>query len=113
MEGGVPVAITDLADKRPDELQVLSKAQLIAAILEGQTDTEREQSVDGPHGQVLRQHVVRDRATGAVIKRVRTEWTYRPNGDVDEIVTVERDKDGKQKGRQMVKHHQDGRVEAS
>jgi len=101
--------ITDLTTKTLAQLQELTKAQLIAAILEGQTDTELEDSEDGPHGQVRRVYLTTDRLTGKVLRRTRTDWSYHPNGDVDEITTVERDQDEKEIGRNRVKHHQDGR----
>ncbi|MDO8671245.1 MAG: hypothetical protein Q7O66_07410 [Dehalococcoidia bacterium] len=98
----------DLRNKSLTELQAMTKAQLIASILEGQTDIELEHSEDGQHGQVLRQHVIRDRATGNIIRRVRTTWTYHPNGDVADIATVETDAGGKELRSQTVRHPKSG-----
>lgn len=104
--------MTDLTAKTLAELQAMTKAQITASILEGQMDTTIEESKDDPHGQISRAYVITDRATGAVLKRVRTDWTYHPHGDVADITTVERDSDGKQVARRVVKHHRDGRMEA-
>lgn len=104
--------MTDLTTKTPAELQSMTKAQIIAAILEGQTDTELEDSEDGPHGQVRRIYAVRDRATGAVLRRERTDWTYHPDGSVATITTVRRDGAGRQTARRTVRHRTDGSVTA-
>jgi len=66
------------------ELTTMTKAQLIAALTEGRTETVCTKSKDGKNGQVEREYVTRDLA-GNLLKTDRWDWTYNKDGSVFEI----------------------------
>lgn len=101
---------SDLQAMTPAQLQALTKAQIIAAILDGITDTALTRAEDGPHGQLKRVDANRERLTGKVTGRSTTTWSYYPtSGCVDEITTVEANDKGKEISRRVVKHFTDGK----
>ena len=66
------------------ELNAMTKAQLIAAITAGRTETVCTKSKDSKNGQIEREYVTKDLA-GNVLKTERWDWTYNKDGSVFEI----------------------------
>lgn len=96
----------DLTQLTPQELDKLTKDQLIAGILEGQTYTETDPLVKDKFGNNLTHGWrVKDSATGNLISSHRVTWSYydAKEGIVDEIAVQE----GKKQ--QIIKHFMDGR----
>ncbi len=62
----------------------------------------------GPHGQT---EYVEEQADvlGAVVKTVKTEWSYYPSGCVQDIVTTETDSAGNVTKKRTVHHFEDGK----
>ena len=103
------MALSDLQGKTPAELNAMTKANIIASILEGQTtsDVVRTATAKGDNSTLV--EATRDLATGTVIGSRETSWTYYATGDVNEIVVVEKDAAAKEMSRRTVKHYKDGR----
>lgn len=103
--------MADLSNRTLAELTAMTKAQLIAAALEGQTDTELEvnESAAGL-GPIRRVEVVRSRLTGKVLRRKRLDWTYYPTTEVDTIVVSERDAGDVETRRYQIRHFRDERL---
>ena len=91
----------DLTELTPTELDKLTKDQLIAHILEGQTYSDVNLAKDKDGNNVELTEVVKD-AWGKEVSSKTVRWTYYPSGEVDEI-TVTDDKE-----RLVVKHYTDG-----
>ena len=102
--------MADLSNRTPAELLVMTKAQLITAILEGQTDSELEvnESKAGL-GPIRRVEVTRDRLTGKVLSRKHIDWTYYAGGSVQDIVIREFNTVGQEQFRRRIRHYIDGR----
>ena len=67
------------------ELNAMTKAQLIAALTEGRTETVCTKPKDGKNGQIEREYVTRD-LEGKLLKTERWDWTYNADGAVFEII---------------------------
>lgn len=87
----------------------MTKAEIIAAILEGQTDSEIEVNEAQPGlGPIRRVGVLRDRVTGEVLSREHIAWTYYPTGEVDTITISHWDATGKETERLVIRHSTSG-----
>lgn len=102
--------LINLSGKTLAELQAMTKDQLIAGILEGQTGTELQvnESEEG-RGPIQRIEVVRDRLTGRKLSRRVIHWTYYPSGCVYRIRVIEQDADNHEVSRRTITHYEDGR----
>ena len=79
--------IGELQNMSQDELEKMTKGELIAAIVGNQNKTECTAFEDGPDGQVMRQFTTTD-AAGAVVQVDHWDWTYKESGEVDEITHI-------------------------
>ena len=87
-----------------------TKRELIAWLLDTDILHDAPREKHGPHGQTEYVQVSRDVETDAVLKTVKTEWTYyEPSGCVKDIVTTETDGAGKVATKRTVHHFEDGR----
>ncbi len=99
-----------------NKLANLTKLQLIRLILRvGVVDIDsvleipdQGQSEDGPHGQLWRLQVFRG-VLGNKLRSEKTEWTYYPEGPVNEITTIQLDATDTETSRKVIKHYLDGR----
>ena len=90
------------------ELNKLTKAQLIAKLLEGQTE-EKVETEYFPNGELKRQiRRLYDAATGKLLQLRICTWTYHPNGVVNEIEQTAFDGNMKQLSGKVVRHASDG-----
>ena len=103
------MALSDLQGKTSTQLNAMTKATIIATILEGQTTTEiaRTATTKGDNKTLV--ETTRDLGTGAVVGSKETSWSYYATGEVNEIVVVEKDAAAKEMSRRTVKHYKDGR----
>lgn len=81
------LTLADLQNMSPDDLDKMTKSDLIASITGDQTTTVCVNSVDLPEGQALRVFVTKD-LDGTVLKTEQWTWTYNEAGEVAEITGV-------------------------
>lgn len=101
----------ELTMKTLTELNAMTKAQLIASIVEGVTETIPV-ATRLPDGRLLKIEETTKDAYGVVKGRRKIDWTYYESESgkpVDEITTVEHDGLGKETNRIVIKHFTDGR----
>lgn len=91
-----------LADKTPSELNAMTKADIIAEILDGVTRSSRAFEHDAKGNPICMEETTTD-AYGEVLGIRIIDWAYYATGEVDEI-TITDDKE-----RLVVKHYTDGR----
>ena len=85
-----------------------SIADIRTALFADETYTELTESTDGEHGQVKRVTVTKNLLTDEVVETQTVDWSYYDTGDVDEITTSKKDKDGKKIGKdKKIKHYKD------
>lgn len=99
----------DLTAKSAAQLNAMTKAQIVAAILDGTTMTEttRKPAANGDNGEQT--EITRDAATGKTLGKRATTWSYYKSGEVDEITVQTYDAADKPTGGYVVKHFTDGR----
>ncbi len=97
----------DLSAKSVAELNAMTKAQIVAALTEDRRETKTTISTGDKRGQLREVRETRDLA-GTLISTQEVTWTYWPTGNVKDITMVEKNGQGKEMGRQVVKHSQTG-----
>ena len=97
----------ELSSLSVTELNKMSKPQLISALTEDRTDTRTILSTGDKRGQLREVRETRDFA-GALLSSQEVAWTYFKNGNVDTITTVDKDANGKETNRKVVKHNEGG-----
>lgn len=95
-----------LSELSPTELNKMTKAGIIAAVLEGATrvSVSLEQREDGES--LLLEETTTD-AYGVLLDTRTVEWSYYVTGEVKNITVIERDAEGKATG-YVVKHPKAG-----
>lgn len=103
------MALSDLQGVTPASLNGMTKAAIIASILEGQTTTEvvRTPAPNGDNGTLV--ETTKNFASGAVIGSRETSWNYYVAGEVNEVLVIEKGAAGKETKRRTIKHYKDGR----
>jgi hypothetical protein len=86
----------------------MTKADIIAAILEGVTRHRREMEHDDQGNAVRMEETITD-AYGELLGTRQGVWTYYNTGEVNVITMQEFDADHKLTGGYAVKHFRDGR----
>ena len=99
--------LTDFTEMTPTQIRALTRAQLLALILEGVEYVTRERYEYGPNGPVLHVRVWRD-VDGNLLRRERIEWEYYPAGPVARVVTVVRDSSGNELRRRVTRYNASG-----
>lgn len=92
----------DLTTLSPTELGGMAKADIIAEILEGVTQTDSTVVQDPKLGNISMEETTTD-AYGNVLGTRMVDWTYYPTGEVNEIIV----KDNRE--RLVIRHFRDGR----
>ncbi len=92
-----------LSNETLAELQKMTKDQLIAHILEGQTYSDVGLVKDEDGNNVELTEVTKDALTGNLVSSKTVRWTYYPGGEVDEITVQEANR------QEIIKHYLDGR----
>ena len=90
------------------QIAKLDKKALIETLTGQSSSTVLTESKDQKEGQTLRVEVTND-VLGTKIGSKRTEWTYYPDGPVDEITIINFDAADKETERMVIKHYTDGR----
>ncbi len=103
-----------ILDKTAVELNALSKAQMVTAIIDEQTAIRAEQRISKVISQSGDKRGMLEMTTGTVdgngnlIGNRQAFWTYWPKGNVRDITIIERDGTGAETSRQVVKHRESG-----
>lgn len=103
------MGLSDLTSKTRAELNEMTKDQLIAAIMEGETYIEFMREVTQSGDLKRLEEVTRDVFSGDMLGSRIISWSYYDGGEVDEIGTQHLSAGGKETERQEIKHFLDGR----
>lgn len=92
----------------PDQLNAMTKADLIAGILQDVRNATAANEYDAKGNLTSQVQTITD-AYDSLIGTVTMEPTYYASGELNTITVTERDSDGKVSGGYQVKHYRDGR----
>jgi len=97
----------DLSAKTLAELNAMTKAQFITALTGDRRDTKTTISTGDRRGQLREVRETR-KLDGSLESSQEVNWTYWPNGNVQNITMIEKDNNGVEIKRQVVKHRELG-----
>lgn len=92
----------------PDQLNAMTKADLIAGILQDVRKSSSSLTHDAKGNVILQQETITD-AYDTLLGTVTMEPTYYEGGEVDLITITQKDAEGKVTGGHRIKHYVDGR----
>ncbi len=102
------MGIADLAAKSEVQLNLMTKADLIDAILSERSDTTIKERTELPGHGMLRMVTETRGYKGNVTGTRQTDWTYWSAGNVRDITITEKDGAGKEISKNVVSHPEGG-----
>jgi len=97
----------DLSTLSVDELNLMTKDQIISELTKDRTETKTIVSTGDKKGQLKEVQETRDLA-GKLLSNQEVLWTYFKNGNVNTITTIEKDAKGLETSRKVVLHNEGG-----